>query len=302
MTAERCEDPQMWPRPEDRRRVHWEIERGLRGELLAAAPTDRDAVTREVYNRLFEKVPWHEANTFDEAAEAAYEQFWFQLYGPLTRSTDTLVDLGCGRGSLVRQFAPAVRECVGVDASDAMIAFAECNRPANAHFIAGSLIEPPLKPESVDFVVTRQVMEHLHPDDIARHLDAVLRILRPGGRFLIETPNRLTGPWDISRGFTADATGFHLHEYTAGELGTLLHRAGFCRVRGPVLPSRLQVRLRAGAARRAYVPVRVKAMLERGLEKLPVAARATLAGPLVAHQPPRRASHARQVALLAERG
>jgi ubiquinone/menaquinone biosynthesis C-methylase UbiE len=70
-----------------------------------------------------------------------------------------------------------------------MIALAEQDRPANARFLVGNLIRPPLPDASADIVITRQVMEHLHPDDIAAHLESVLRILRPGGRFLVETPS-----------------------------------------------------------------------------------------------------------------
>ena len=216
----------------------WLIERRLRDELLASSPAERERVTREVYNKLFDEVPWHDANVAHHDATDAYEEHWFQLYGPLTRPDDVLLDIGCGRGSLVRRFAGAVAEAIGLDASDAMVAIAGQSKPDNARFIVGNLLTPPLPPQSVDFVVSRQLMEHLHPDDVPRHLRAVYEILRPGGRFLIETPSRITGPWDISRGFTEIASGFHLREYTNAEMGTMLRDAGFRRVRGPAVPAR----------------------------------------------------------------
>ena len=40
---------------------------------------------------------------FEPLAEC--EDYWFTLYGPLTRPDDTLIDLGCGDGHLVRRFA-----------------------------------------------------------------------------------------------------------------------------------------------------------------------------------------------------
>ncbi|MFF2107820.1 class I SAM-dependent methyltransferase [Rhodococcus koreensis] len=279
-----------WPPHEDRDRVHWNIERALREELLASTRDTREVVTRDVYNRLFKEVPWHKAHVTDTASEDAYEEGWFQQYGALTRPTDTLVDAGCGRGGLIRRFAPAVSDCIGIDASDAMVKLAEQKRPANARFILGSVLNPPLPPSSADFIVSRQVMEHLHPDDVPEHLAAVLRILRPGGRFLIETPSRLTGPWDISRGFTPVATGFHLREYTNGELGAMLREAGFRRVRSRAVPSRILIRL--GRTRRhAYVPVALKAIIERALQLAPMLIRTKLAGPL----------SVREVILIAER-
>jgi SAM-dependent methyltransferase len=273
-------DPATWPPPAERDREHWLIERGLREELLRSSPAQRDDVYRDVYNRLFDQVPWHEGNQRAEDVENAYEDLWFRLYGPLTRPGDTLVDLGSGRGSLIRRFAPAVTACVGIDASDAMVELSRRTAPTNAEFVVGSIVEPPLPPGSADMVISRQVMEHLHPDDAARHLAAVHGLLRPGGRFLIETPSRLTGPWDISRSFSSEATGFHLREYTVGELSTMLRTAGFRRVRSPAVPSRVLMRL--GPLRsHAYVPGGAKGALEKVLARFPRAARRKVAPALV---------------------
>jgi hypothetical protein len=54
--------------------------------------------------------------------------------------------------------------------------------------------------------------------------------LKPGGKYLCLTPNRLSGPHDVSRGFDAVATGFHLKEYTFSELASLLEESGFERI------------------------------------------------------------------------
>jgi SAM-dependent methyltransferase len=270
------EDPATWPAPSDRAREHWLIEQELREELLRARPEDRPSAYKEVYERLYREVPWHEANTRSEAEDESYEDLWFRLYRPLMKDGDVLVDLGCGRGSLLRRFAGSLERCIGIDVADAMIDLSRSGGAENVEFVAGSVVTPPLAPESADVVVSRQVMEHLHPDDVPGHLRAVRRLLRPGGRFLIETPSRLTGPWDISRRFTEAATGFHLREYTIGELTTLLRDAGFRRVRSPAVPSRVLVRL--GPLRsRAYVPGRLKGGLEKVLERLPQSRRRAIA-------------------------
>ncbi len=44
------------------------------------------------------------------------------------------------------------------------------------------------------------------------------------------TPNRIGGPWDISRHFSRDAEGFHLKEYSIAELAAVFRKAGFRRV------------------------------------------------------------------------
>ncbi len=284
-------DPSSWPPVAERARQHWLVEQRLREKLLASSPADRERITRDVYNRLFDEVPWHDANVADTGTVDAYEEHWFQLYGPLTRPDDVLLDIGCGRGGLVNRFARAVSQAIGLDASDAMIEIAEKSKPTNVRFIVGNLLTPPVPPRSVDFVVSRQLMEHLHPDDVPEHLRAVFEILRPGGRFLIETPSRITGPWDISRGFTDTASGFHLREYTNGEMGAMLRSAGFRRVRGPAVPARVLARLSTGSRRSADMPVRVKSGIESVLRTAPVTVRPKLAGPLLV----------RDVTLVAER-
>jgi hypothetical protein len=62
-------------------------------------------------------------------------------------------------------------------------------------------------------------------------LHNIAKALKPGGRYICITPNRLNGPHDVSSGFDEVARGFPLHEYTHGELGRALRDAGFHRVR-----------------------------------------------------------------------
>jgi hypothetical protein len=70
-------------------------------------------------------------------------------------------------------------------------------------------------------------MEHLHPDDAFEQLKNIYNALKKGGRYLCATPNRLTGPHDVSQFFDDVATGLHLQEYSATELIHLFGRVGF---------------------------------------------------------------------------
>jgi SAM-dependent methyltransferase len=79
----------------------------------------------------------------------------------------------------------------------------------------------------VDVVYSQQLMEHLHPDDALDQLRNIFEALKPGGRYICVTPNRITGPHDISRHFDEVAAGFHLKEYTIGELARLFRHVGF---------------------------------------------------------------------------
>ena len=106
-------------------------------------------------------------------------------------------------------------------------------------FAQGSAVSLPFSDSSFDFVYSSQVLEHLHPDDVPTHLAEVGRVLRPGGWLGFDTPNRATGPHDVSRGFTRTATGLHLKEWTYRELIRVLHSAGLERIQTRVLPGRV---------------------------------------------------------------
>ena len=85
----------------------------------------------------------------------------------------------------------------------------------------------PVPDGSVDVAYSDQLMEHLHADDAVEQLGNIYRALAAGGVYVCLTPNRLTGPHDVSRYFDEVATGFHLREYTVGELTTLCRAVGF---------------------------------------------------------------------------
>ena len=78
-------------------------------------------------------------------------------------------------------------------------------------------------------------------------LRGIAGALRPGGHYICITPNRHTGPHDISAAFADEAEGFHLHEYTYPELRTAFQAAG---LRKPRVIERAQGRSLAHLARR----------------------------------------------------
>lgn len=252
-------DPATWPATEhDRHIAMWRVEHALRERLLRSPPETRDAVTLEVYDELFREIPWHPVNVASERvdARAAYEDTWFRAYRRFAPAGATVMDLGCGNGDLIARFAGGGARCIGVDVSEDMIDRCRQRHIPNARFVAAGVIRPPVPAASVDLAVSRQVVEHLHPDDIPAHVAAVHDALAPGGVFLIETPNAATGPWDVSRGITDEPTGFHLREFTHGDLAGILRDAGFTRVSSPLVGIRGLAM--AGALSRAlWAPARL---------------------------------------------
>ena len=81
----------------------------------------------------------------------------------------------------------------------------------------------PIPDGSVDLVYSGQSIEHVTRDEAATTCGEVLRVLRPGGLFALDTPNaRITR---LQQDDFVDPD--HKHEYTHAELSGDLARAGF---------------------------------------------------------------------------
>ena len=108
------------------------------------------------------------------------------------RAPGALLDLGCGTGRLCAHFAAKGFECVGVDLSDEMLAKARENAPT-AKFVKANLVELSDLPErSFDYAAclfsTLGMVRGA--DNRAKVLANALRVLKPGGRFVLHAHNR----------------------------------------------------------------------------------------------------------------
>ena len=135
------------------------------------------------------------------------------------------MEIGPGDCSLALEIATSARHVYAVDVS------AEITKglsiPANFELIICSGADFTVPPATVDVAYSNQLLEHLHPEDAIDHIRSVRAALKPGALYICVSPNRLSGPHDISRYFDSVATGFHLKEYTAGELIDLFTREGY---------------------------------------------------------------------------
>lgn len=248
-------------------REHYEIEKELAGRLRNAAKQERCHLYASLYNELFQRVLHHPQLTQTispqrtQAAAAAQINILKQFLGKDIK----FLEVGAGDCALSLEVAKFVKEVYAVDV------FAEIANdltpPPNFRFILsdGCSIRVPL--ETVNLAYSHQLMEHLHPEDAFTHLQNIYNALLPGGVYVCITPNRLSGPHDISKHFDTVASGFHLKEYTISELRNLFKKAGFSKVR-----------VRVGA-RGIYmsIPALPLVLLEKLLWAFPYAMRKSIA-------------------------
>lgn len=238
-------------------RRHYEIERELADRLRQASRGERGRLYGEVYDELFRRVPDHpqlqRKTEPDRQAVASQIADLRRFAGP----ADTFLEVGAGDCAVSLGMAGVVERVVAVDVST-QVSSVEAP-PPNFELVLTDGCSIPVPDASVTVAYSNQLMEHLHPDDAREQLENIYRALAPGGVYICITPNRLSGPHDVSGGFDASATGFHLKEYTTGELADLLHDIGFSKVRALVQRGRFRLQLPVG-------PVR---MIERALSTMP---------------------------------
>ena len=177
--------------------------------------------------RLWETVPEH--------LEPSYFRLRRDFLLEHVRAGERVLDVGCGEGRFTAELAEAGVQAVGVDVAR------EPLRRAGARYaeldlraipLAGTW---PLEDASFDAVWAGEVIEHVA--DTAGWLSEVRRVLRPGGRLLLSTPDY--GPLTrfhlglSRRAFAAhfDPLSDHLRFYTRPLLARLLNEFRFESVR-----------------------------------------------------------------------
>lgn len=154
----------------------------------------------------------------DELVRSHVERYEFavRFVSPHAR----VLDCACGTGYGSALLADHAKLVIGMDISPVAVAYCEAHhRKPNLSFREGSAEAIDVPSASVDLFVSIETIEHVsHPE---RLVAEAKRVLRPGGRFLVSTPNRIvTG---LQRG-ERPQNPFHLFEWSLSELDQCLRQ------------------------------------------------------------------------------
>ena len=151
----------------------------------------------------------------------------------------TVLDLGCGNGSLSHELSKLGFKVYGLDRSDSGIQIAREAFP-EVQFSLGDVEEElspqPFHAESFDVVVSTEVVEHLYRP--RRLIKNAFGLLKPSGHFIVSTPYHgwlknvvlaITGKMD--KHFTAHWDGGHIKFWSRDTLSRLLTEQGFTDLR-----------------------------------------------------------------------
>lgn len=209
---------------------HFQVEKSLGDQIRTSRREDRAALFARLYDELFERVPDHprlHRRESEAESQRSVQARLGLLKGLLTKNT-VFMEIAPGDCRLACAIAAQVKDVYAADISDQRAPGLVC--PPNFHMTVFDGFHLDLPPASVDVAFSYQFLEHLHPDDVAPHMDLVARAVKPGGVYVLDTPHSFSGPHDISRYFTYTAQGFHMHEWTYRELAQLGRAHGFDRM------------------------------------------------------------------------
>ncbi|HEY9597222.1 MAG TPA: class I SAM-dependent methyltransferase, partial [Cyanophyceae cyanobacterium] len=222
--------PKSEARSTEQLKEHYEIEKELAERLLKANKKERQYLYTALYDELYRRVPHHSQLTRKSSSELSA---WIvgqrmQLLKQFLSPDKIFLEVGPGDCSLSIEISKYVKKTYAVDVATELTQHLKF--PPNFEFILSDGCSIPVPENSVNIAYSHQLMEHLHPDDAIEQVENIYKALTPNGSYLCITPNRLSGPHDISKYFDETATGFHLKEYTVTELYELFRAVGFSKV------------------------------------------------------------------------
>jgi SAM-dependent methyltransferase len=231
---------------------HWQLEKKLTKELWESTPENRWEVFDRAYTNLYSELDWLNKLLGDTRSPAEKYQTWIQTIGSQPQK---IYEVGSGKGEMISYLAECGFHCKATEITRERGA-KHVNHSENLAWGSSDGINlQKFEPNDLyDVVLSNQVIEHFHPDDLTTHFQNAHSILKENGRYIFSTPHCHGGPHDVSYVFNYDdSIGMHLKEYTYQELIAPLTAAGFKNISYAIPSTLKKILLKLGIEKQEHL-------------------------------------------------
>jgi len=229
--------------------VSWHEFHGV--SAASGTPPD-EAASQPILRRVDYREVWQSLSTTEDMAKlnvlGCSDEHEFGRTAQLTKQAlldtvgvnrdDTVLEIGAGVGRVGEVLAPLCREWIGADVSENMLGHIARRigyLPNVRTVLLSGFDLAPIASETVDLVYCTVVFMHLTEWERFGYIREGLRVLRPGGRMLVDSFNLLSEPgWALFERMTlyhpADRPPQISTVSTPQEIETYFRRAGFAEV------------------------------------------------------------------------
>ena len=149
----------------------------------------------------------------------------FLRHTALLKQGDKILEVGCGIGSVVFELTKQGYDVTGTDISGEAIAYGlEKYGDIKLQVQPAEILR--FDNGTLDFVLSFDLFEHIARID--RHVSEVFRVLRPGGYYLFQTPNKYSNIiFETLQARSLQWRHYHPSLHSPGQLRRRLSRHGF---------------------------------------------------------------------------
>ena len=152
----------------------------------------------------------------------------------LSESACTILDVGCGLGTEVREALNDGYDAYGADLPN-MTPYWRKNGNDPANFFSCNATRMPLRDDCFDFVWSLGVVEHIgttsdtatltadYPENRREYFNELVRVTKPGGRIVVSCPNK-SFPVDVQHGPTCGTHFRQLRWYVFNKTSLNVHK------------------------------------------------------------------------------
>src|ERR1700690_145062 len=146
------------------------------------------------YGRKWDKIEFFA--TGDEEIGRVFD--FIKKHGIEVLFSRLFLDFGCGVGRNSKALRKRFEGGIGVDISEKMIELAQAYVPDVRFMVSQSASLDQFADESIDFIYSHIVLQHIPNEYQRRYIDEFMRIMKPGGLAAIQIPVEIINPQNIT--------------------------------------------------------------------------------------------------------